>query len=158
MLLRLLKYLAITIGILLAAIAGLIGFTYAFPPTYEASIELSGTKSRITIELEPMHLYLAEYQRTLVLRSPGKTDIRVKIFPDTGGYSRAQLYRLADGRFLLHGYFDAYVIDPQKHAISEDGKNIPNGSYLGAFDDRGREWGFNEAVLSPEQPLKVEIN
>jgi hypothetical protein len=157
-LLRAVKYLAIAVGVIVALIAGLLALSYAFPPTYKAAVDLPGTSSTVGIELEPMHLYLAEYQRTLVLRSPGTADVRIKMFPDTGGYARAQLYRLSDGRFSLRGFFDAYVIDPRALTISEEKGATRGGSYLGAFDDRGHEWRFNEAAVSPEQSLKVESN
>jgi hypothetical protein len=82
-----------------------------------------------------MHPYLAEYRRAVVLRKPGESDVRKDMFPDTGGYSRTQLYRLSDGRFVIRGFFDAFLIDPQEHSISAaDAKLVETAKYLGAFD------------------------
>ncbi|MEO6292515.1 MAG: hypothetical protein ABIO88_07820 [Burkholderiaceae bacterium] len=111
------------------------------------------------MELTPSHLFLAEYKRTLVLRKKGLPDQRVVMVPDTGGYSRAQLYRLSDGRFFVRGYFDAIKIDPTKHRLTMESETQPvTGTYLGAFDDTAeRKWQFISANKSPEKSLVAKI-
>lgn len=102
-----------------------------------------------------MHLYLSEYRRSLVLSKADVPDQRLEMFADTGGYSRTQLYRLPDGRFLVRGFFDAVIIDPEKHALTTETQNIRRQStYLGAFDhtDSG-QWQFTAADQSPERQL-----
>ena len=158
MLLRLLKYLFIAAGAIVSLIVALVAVQYFFPPTYEATADLPGTTSHIIVQLEPMHPYLAEYRRALVLRKAGAPDQRLEMFPDTGGYSRTQLYRLPDGRFVVRGFFDTVSIDPAKHGLFAESETARDmGTYLGAFDDTGNgQWRFIDAARSPEQPLKAE--
>lgn len=134
---RLLKYTLASIGVLIGLVVVLIGTNYYFPPTYEEPVDLPGTSSVAIVQLEPMHLYLAEYKRALVLRKPGMPDQKIEMFPDTGGYSRTQLYRLNKEVFLVRGFFDAYLIDTNNHTISPASETIKDkGEYLGAFDDK----------------------
>src|SRR5882762_3312151 len=141
---RVLKYLLIGVGGIFAVLVGLFAFAYFFPPTYEAATELPGTNSKVIVRLRPMHLYLAEYRRALVLRKSGVPDQQFDMFPDTGGYSRTQLYQLDDGRFVMRGFFDSVVIDANAHTISTPSAALPeNNRYLGAFDDTGDgRWRF----------------
>lgn len=152
-----LKYLLVGAGCLIVVFVGLIGFSYFFPPTYEADTRLPGTNSIVEVQLQPMHLYLAEYRRAIVLHSPNAADVRMEMFPDTGGYLRTQLYRLKDGRFVIEGFFDAFVVDPEKQSISHaDAKIVNTAQYLGAFDDTGDgRWRFIPASESPKQWLQI---
>ena len=152
---RLVKYTTITVGVVVGLFVALVAFNYLFPPTYEAAASLPGTTSKVVVQLEPMHLYLAEYRRLLILRKNGAPDQRIEMFADTGGYSRTQLYRLPNGRFLVRGFFDAVIIDPEKHTlITETNNMLGHGTYLGAFDDTaGGQWQFFAAAQSPEQSL-----
>jgi hypothetical protein len=128
---------------------------YYFPPTYEATTTLPNTDSEVIMQLEPMHPYLAEYRRSLVFRTNGKRDQHVEMFPDTGGYSRSQLYRLSNGLFLIQGSFDSVRIDVNKRSlVVEPDTHSAIGIYLGAFDDNGDgNWRFFSASQSPEQSL-----
>jgi hypothetical protein len=155
MVLRLFKYFVFTIVAVVGIIASLAAITYYFPPTYEAATSLPSSNSELVVQLEPIHPYLAEYRRSLVLRTNGNPDQRVEMFPDTGGYSRTQLYRLSDGLFLVRGFFDSVKIDVTMHnLISEPETHGVVGTYLGAFDDNGDgDWRFIGANQSPEQPL-----
>ena len=155
MVLRLFKYLFFTIVAVVSLVVSLAGISYYFPPTYEATASLPGSNFQLVVQLEPMHPYLAEYRRSLVLRTIGTPDRRVEMFPDTGGYSRTQLYRLADGLFLVRGFFDTVRIDLTKRSfvVEPETHNVV-GTYLGAFDDKGDGgWRFIGANQSPEQPL-----
>jgi len=155
MVLRLLKYFVFTIVAVVGLVVLLTAISYYFPPTYEAATSLPSSDSKLVVQLEPMHPYLAEYRRSLVLRTNGKPDQRVEMFPDTGGYSRTQLYRLPDGHFLVRGFFDSVRIDVTKRSlIIEPDTHGVVGTYLGAFDDKGDgDWRFIGANQSPEQPL-----
>ena len=112
------KYLFFGAGCLIMLLVGLIGVSYFFPPTYGADTRLPGTNWIVEVQLQPMHLYLAEYRRVLVVHSPDGADVRRDMFPDTGGYMRTQLYRLNDGRFFILGFFDAFVVVSGKNSIS----------------------------------------
>ena len=155
MLLRLLKYLVFTIVAVVGLVVSLAAISYYFPPTYEAATTLPDSSSQLVVQLEPMHPYLAEYRRSLLLRTSGKPDQRVEMFPDTGGYSRTQLYRLPDGIFVVRGFFDSVRIDVAKRSLAlEPETHSGVGIYLGAFDDKGDGgWRFIGKNQSPEQPL-----
>jgi hypothetical protein len=155
MALRLLKYFVFIIVVVFGLVASIGAFNYYFPPTYEAAISLPSSNSELAVQLEPMSPYFAEYRRSLILRTNGRPDIRVELFPDTGGYSRTQLYRLPNGLFLVRGFFDSVVIDASKHnlIVKSDSYNIA-GAYLGAFDTKGDGgWRFVDANQSAEQSL-----
>ncbi len=150
---RFIKYAAIGFGAVVVLFVALVAFDFFFPPTVEASVSLPGTASKVVVRLEPMHLSLREYRRSLVLRKSGAPDRRVEMSDDTGGYSRSQLYQLPDGRFLVRGFFVAVVIDPETHILMAGSSSI-QGTYLGAFDDTASgEWKFIPADQSPEKPL-----
>lgn len=153
--LRALKYFTITLLALVGAILLLAASSYYFPPTYEAVAFFPKSSSQIVMELEPMHPWLAEYKRFAVIRENGKPARRLEIFPDTGGYSRTQLYRLPSGILLLNGFFDSVKINPATHSlISGPEVAAVDGTYLGAFDrTRDGKWQFIDAARSPEQRL-----
>ena len=157
---RSLKYTLLIVGAIVALIAGLIAYGVMFPPTYEAAVDLPGTTSRISVQLQPMHPYLAEYRRYLVLQKGGMPDKRVELFADTGGYSRTQLYKLPDGRFRVDGFFDSVIVDPVQHQISDAGRVREKGTYLGAFHNvkqrQWTEWRFLSSAESPEETLDAE--
>ena len=156
---RLLKYAlvgtAAIFGLAVLAVGSVV-VSYYFPPTYEASTALPESNSVVAVQLEPMHPWLAEYRRTLVLRTSGAPEQKVNMFADSGGYSRTQIYRVADKVFLVRGYFDAYLIDLATQTIAPvQGPNHSSPRYLGAFVDYGHKWEFLDAQRSPEQPLKA---
>lgn len=152
--LRLLKYFGITSIAVVGLVAAFAAFGYYFPPTYEATTKIANSDSQLVIELEPMHPYLAEYRRVLVLRTDGKPDQRIEMFPDTGGYSRAQLYRLSNIRYVVRGYFDDITIDLSKRSFDSDQNSQNDGTYLGAFDrNADGDWRFMDASQSVEQAL-----
>jgi hypothetical protein len=154
------KYTLLTLGIIIALIAGFIAWGIMFPPTYEAAVDLPGTASRIGVQLQPMHPYLAEYRRWLVLHKAGMPDQRVELFADSGGYFRTQLYKLPDGRFRVDGFFDSVIADPVQHQISDAGRVREKGTYLGAFQNvkqgQWTEWRFLSSAESPEETLDAE--
>jgi hypothetical protein len=155
---RFIKYAAIGFGAVVVLFVALVAFDFFFPPTTEASVSLPGTPFKLVARLEPSHLFLREYRRSLVLREDGASDRRVEMSDDTGGYSRSQLYQLPDGRFQVRGFFDSAVIDPANHTL-EAGANSFQGQvkYLGAFDHTASgEWKFIPADQSPEKTLVAE--
>jgi hypothetical protein len=152
---RFFKYLVIGIVVVVGVLGSLAAYGYFFPPQYEASLKLADSASELIVQIEPMHPYLAEYRRSLVLQKKGVPDQRIEMFPDTGGYLRTQLYRLPDGTLLVSGFFDAFRLDPVKHSIVPYNETVTHaGVYLGAFDDTAKhEWRFIDASQSPEQEL-----
>ncbi|SRR6266566_1335499 len=122
-------------------------------PTYRASYSVAGTNVEVAIELKPMHPYLAEYERTLILAGSTKQKEQ-KMFPDTGGYLRTNVYSLGDGRFLIKGFFDEWLVQTQPLQINESLQtNQPRGIFIGAFDDIDHKWRFIPAAERTEQPV-----
>lgn len=122
---------------------------------YVAKMALPGSRTILVIEVEATHHHLAEYSRRLVLYVDGLPSQRMELFPDTGGYSRAQLYQLPDGFFYLLSYFDAVLIDPVNNLLSDAHLSRPErGKYLGAFDMVSRRiWAFIPENESAEQVM-----
>ena len=122
-------------------------------PTYRTGYSLPGTNVEVAIELKPTHPWLSEYERTLVLTSPTKREEQ-KMFPDTGGYLRTNLYGLGGGRFLVKGFFDEWVVQTQPLQMKEVSQTTQRGgTYIGAFDEVDRRWRFIPAAEQNEKPL-----
>lgn len=155
---RFLKYFFVTCMAVFTLIVGGNAVGYYFPPTYEAATVLPGTSVQIIMQIEPMHPYLAEYRRTLVLRQTGKADKRIEMSPDAGGYLRTQVYRLPNGNFLVRGYFDAVGIDiVQQTLVAMDNGPSLSGVHVGAFDHtKSHEFRYVDASQSPEQSLAAQ--
>ncbi len=150
---RLLKAIAIA-G---AAMVALVAWSFLDPPTYEIEYTLPSGGARVIARFTPMHLYLAEYERAVVVvRSDGKRS-EAKLFPDTGGYRRSQLYQAEDGSLYFKGYFDVARINENSASIEVVTSPVPTGTkYLGAFDYvRDVGWKFLIPAESPEQPLEA---
>lgn len=155
---RSINFAAIGFGavvVLIVAIVALVAFDFFFPPALEASTRLPGTAFKLVARLEPSHLFLREYRRSLVLREDGVSDQRIEMEMDTGGYSRSQLYQLPDGRFVILGFSDSAYIDPARHTLGTGACGTRDQlKYLGAFDfTADREWKFIPADQSPEKRL-----
>jgi hypothetical protein len=121
---------------------------------YRAGYSVPATNVEVAIELKPTHPFLAEYERTLILASRTKRQEQ-KMFPDTGGYLRTNLYSLEGGRFLVKGFFDEWLVQTQPLQINESSQSMPpGGTFIGAFDDTGDgRWRFIPAAERIEQPL-----
>jgi hypothetical protein len=78
-----------------------------------------------------------------------------RMFVDTGGYTRTNLYSMSDGNFLVKGFFDAWLIYAKALEIKEiDNTNNPRAHFIGAFDwTNDREWPFIPVSERAEQTL-----
>ena len=150
---RLLKTAAIAFATLITFVV----CSFIDPPTYEIEYSLPTDSTRLVARFTPMHPYLAEYERSLVVVRSDGTRTEVKLFPDTGGYRRAQLYQAEDGSMYFKGYFDVARIDSSTREVSVVSSAIPAGTrYLGAFDYvRDIGWKFLPPAESPEQTLEA---
>ena len=145
------------VAVALAALIALVAWSFVDPPTYEIEYTLPADSIRLVAGFTPMHAYLAEYERSLAVVRADGTRTEVKLFPDTGGYRRGQLYQAEDGTLYLKGYFDVARVDPKTREVSVASSAIPAGTrYLGAFDYvRNEGWRFFVPAESPEQPLEA---
>jgi len=75
--------------------------------------------------------------------------------PDTGGYSRANLYRIDDQHALLRDADASYSIDLARGTVSKDETRRAGGIFLGSFDvDGARVWRFVPVLDRGEQPTE----
>ena len=89
------------------------------------------------------HAFLAEYDRTVTIEIDGRPAARKTLFPDSGGYSRTNLYRLDAQHALLRDADASYTIDLASGAISKDDQRRKAGMFIGGFDiDTSKSWTF----------------
>lgn len=129
--------------------------------SYEAYYALPGSRYRIEVSLSQMHPYLAEYNRELRVRSADR-ERRSELFPDTGGYARANLYRTPQSTFVVRTMGNhEYVIDGDSgdivelpHMVQCGEGGPPDALFLGAFDfDGTRQWRFITAIEREERVI-----
>ena len=127
----------------------------------EAIYKVPATSVEIILERRAIHLFLAEYERTLVLRV-GKNELfRKEVAVDTGGYSRMNVYRTSPNKYYLKGdlSFDRYFLDVAKQSFSDAGLDPKpmNATFVGSFDrDEERGWRFIPASERREQTNRNE--
>jgi pyruvoyl-dependent arginine decarboxylase (PvlArgDC) len=81
------------------------------------------------------HGTFAEYERTVIVELKGQIAAQLSMLPDTGGYSRTNLYQLGDEHLLLLRDADAsYTIDLGTRVITKDEARRQTGTFLGSFD------------------------
>ena len=126
-----------------------------FPGSTEVRWESPASGVQIALQLKPLHPFLAEYEKTVALRTRNGDEVAHPLFPDTGGYLRTQVYGGPSDVFYLKGYFDVARVSVRDMRIETDGEQVPEGaSYLGAFDeDASGQVRFLSPIESPEQPL-----
>jgi hypothetical protein len=155
---RFFKYLFYTIASLVVLLAGLVMFTLFGPMdnyVLSTSYRFPGTELKLSVELKPIHRFLAEFERKLVLSGSKQQRIEQPMFVDSGGYTRTNLYAMPDGSFLVKGFFDGWLIQtkPVKIVEVEEAANL-RATFLGAFDwTSDREWRFIPAAERAEQTL-----
>ena len=113
------------------------------------------SNTSVTVERLSRNLYLAEYERTIIIEKGGRPIKQLKMFPDTGGYSRANLYRLDGQTLLLRDAADSYTIDLVNQAVFKDESRREAGTFLGSFDrDGSKTWRFLPVGERPEMPTE----
>jgi len=120
-----------------------------------ATFRVPESNTAVTVERTPMHAYLAESHRSVIIKIQGRPASRAELFPDTGGYSRANLYRLDARRVLLRDADSSYTIDVTSGTVSKDAERRIAGTFLGSFDvDGSKTWRFIPARDRPELPTE----
>jgi 5-enolpyruvylshikimate-3-phosphate synthase len=127
----------------------------------EAFYSIPGTSVEIILERRAIHLFLAEYERTLVIQIGTKELIRKEVAVDTGGYSRMNVYQTSPTEYYLSGdlSFDRYFLDVAKVSFREAGLNTKplSAKFIGAFDrDEEMGWRFISARERGEQKNKTQ--
>ena len=110
---------------------------------HQAIYILNKNGSSIAIELSPIHPFLAEYDRILILSLQGGKITKQKLFPDTGGYSSSNLYKCGPTIYLVKGYFDEWIVDLEAGTIIEGQCKEADLEYVGVFKGGGSNpWQF----------------
>ena len=112
----------------------------------EAVFSVPGSKLQLVLERRSIHLFLAEYERTLVLRDEEGDVLRLAAAIDTGGYSRMRVYRVSASQFYLEGDldFDRYLLDISKPSVGREiaTERPPHAQLIGSFDRDEEGWRF----------------
>src|SRR5687768_2531558 len=85
-----------------------------------AAYQIPNSTITLILDRRHVHLFLAEYERTLILRVDGEDVLRLEAAIDTGGYSRMNVFQISDHEYLLIGRlsFDTYLIDVSAKSIT----------------------------------------
>ncbi len=126
----------------------------------EAVFSIPQTNTEIGLERRCIHLFLAEYERTIVLRVGGKEVLRGVAAEDSGGYSRMNVYQNSPTEYFLSGgiSFDKYELDISRQKITRISlaEKPLTAQFIGAFDsEEKRKWRFIPAGERVEQPNKT---
>jgi hypothetical protein len=144
-------------AIRLIAIAASLAALYSCGrPEERASFLVPESKATVVVARTPAHAFLAEYDRRALVELHGTSPGHQQLFPDTGGYSRTNLYRLEARKALLRDADASYTIDLSTGRISKDAiRQEANGRFLGSFDaDDSHIWRFIPASERGELPTE----
>ncbi|MGO4524532.1 hypothetical protein AB4097_06660 [Microvirga sp. 2MCAF35] len=118
-----------------------------YGPDHLASVSLEPEKVRIGIELtNTSPIGKAEFDRRLLITQSDNSTTVTELFSDHGGFAEANLYRMADGKLVLAGAFDAELITLSPLNISPY-----STSYLA-----NRDKGLYGKVDLRDQPFRKE--
>ncbi|PYT00151.1 MAG: hypothetical protein DMF63_09300 [Acidobacteria bacterium] len=113
--------------------------------TDPAVFQVPETSIDIILERRNIHPFLAEYERTLVLRIDGKDVLRKEVAVDTGGYSRMNVFRLSADEYFLQGKLsaDSFYLDVSRTSLIQlNEKPLAAGRFIGSFDHDESGWRF----------------
>jgi len=115
-------------------------------PPEKAMFMPSGSQLTIAIERRPMHPFLTEYHRILILSSEEKEISHWSLFPDTGGTVLVNAFMLPGRVVRLVDRLESYEIVLNSQAVAQKTSEIQHesqGVFLGAFDFSKKEgWRF----------------
>ena len=122
----------------------------------EAIFRVPASTSEIVLDRQGSHLFLAEYERTLIVRTDGEEVLSMKAADDSGGYSRMRLYQISPTEFYLEGFlsYDRYFLDISKPSARREvlSPSKPAGArFVGVFDKDEHGWRFTQANEQMEE-------
>lgn len=165
---RIIKWVLIVLGFLITIAAIQVGYETSYRLIFgkasystKAILQVPQTSVEIILERRAIHLFLAEYERTLVLRVDGKEVLRKVVAADSGGYSRMNVYQISPSEYFLSGdiSFDKYELDITRQKLNSiiSTEKPSSTKFVGAFDvDEKRSWRFISAGERREQRSKFE--
>jgi hypothetical protein len=120
-----------------------------------ATFHLPESNTTVSVERTPTHAFLAEYQRRVIIETAGRPANRYELFPDSGGFSRTNLYQLDVQKALLRDADASYTIDLTTGMVSKDSERRKAGTFIGSFDvDESKTWRFIPARERTEFPTE----
>ncbi|MBA3694766.1 MAG: hypothetical protein H0X15_04880 [Acidobacteria bacterium] len=127
----------------------------------KAIFQIPQTNVEIILERRAIHLFLAEYERTLILRVDGKEVLRQEGATDSGGYSRMNVYEISPTEYFLSGdiSYDKHELDIMRLKINSVVliEKPTSAKFIGAFDiDEKRIWRFITTDERVEQKSKFK--
>jgi hypothetical protein len=126
----------------------------------EAVFKIPGISAELVLERRGTHLFLAEYERTLILRVGLREIMRQEAAADTGGYSRMNVYQISPSEYFLSGElsYDRYSLDMSVPAINKATleEKPANSRFIGCFDHDEEGWRFIPEPERVEQKSKLE--
>jgi hypothetical protein len=120
------------------------------------SFPVPGTNASLQVVLKPTHPYLAEYERTLIVFN-GQQSVRTRIFNDTGGYGKLNIYSTGPNSILVRGPFEEVTVhlDSLTIEINSTPSRVPT-NYLATFTNSNSSgWHFIPANEQREQEIKA---
>jgi hypothetical protein len=130
------------------------------PKTFITEYSIPDSTTKILIQRTQSHPFLSEHTRHVALEIAGQLVAKEILYPDSGGGMIANLYRLADKRYVLidaNGYWFTFDVPGKQIQVSEwqFAKKTPT-EYLGVFSyDLKDEYRFIPAKeRAEESPYK----
>jgi hypothetical protein len=122
----------------------------------EATLELVNQQISVSVRRIGSHQFLAEYERSIVLRAAHKNDLVHPMLPDSGGTIRINLYRPNGNTLLLLDRLGLYRVDLAKFSVEilEPTPPPAGSAFVGSFDQESGKWQFIAAGKRKE--LSIE--
>lgn len=128
---------------------------FSSPENLSSPFPIPQTDIQIQIRLRATHPFLAEYSRTLLI-SRSNQHLEFKLFPDTGGYGRLNVYAIGSSHLRIVGPFETTTLrtDTLQPELQELPQNIQI-HYLATFTQTADgKWRFVSSSERPESPLQ----
>ena len=134
----------------------LIGTAAAGSNLSGAIVLIPDTPIEVELARTPTHSFLAEYERTLIVRFDDNEVLRYRIADDPGGYSRMRIYKISGHEYFLSGdlSFDKYSLHlgGRVCVTPSDLESKPKDAiFVGSFDRDEKGWRFIPANERAEQ-------
>ena len=110
----------------------------------------------VVLERRAIHLFLAEYERTLRIYSGSREIVTRRLSDDSGGYSKVNVYGTPAKELVFRDLWETYVLDSsgtmlRRSALDEQ---VEPKKFLGAFDRDEKGWRFVPAIERSETRMR----
>ena len=123
----------------------------------EAVFAIDGTSKVLSLDRRATHVFLAEYERTLVFCDRGEEIFRFAAAGTAEDLSRMNVYQIDKFNLYLAGDHssDRYIVNTLGPAISREilGEMPTGAKFVGAFDRDEHGWRFISVSERAEIPI-----